>query len=198
MKQLLVIFLAIGLTANVFGVIAGSAHDFSGSGWTPDGRICVACHTPHNSDTTVPEAPIWNHELTTQTFTMYGTTLAGTSTDAQPNGVSRLCLSCHDGVTALDSFGGNTGSTIIGAAGDLGTDLSDDHPISINYIQANGLVDPTTASGITGGTTIQADMLYSNRVECSSCHDVHNKYNLASLLKKSNTGSALCLTCHAK
>lgn len=41
--------------------IEGSKDDFSGSGWTTE--ICEPCHTPHNADTTVIDAPLWNHQV---------------------------------------------------------------------------------------------------------------------------------------
>jgi predicted CXXCH cytochrome family protein len=198
MKKLFIFILAISLTGSLFGVITGSAHDFSGSGWTPDSRICVACHTPHNA-MALTNAPIWNHELTVAVFTMYGNTYAGNSTDAVPTDQSKLCLSCHDGVTAMDAFGGAAGAVVMGAIpANVTTVLTDDHPISITYLMANDLKDPTGPSGVTGGTTIQADMLYGGKVECSSCHDVHNKFGITKLLKKANTSSDLCLTCHDK
>jgi hypothetical protein len=38
-----------------------------------------------------------------------------------PDGVSKLCLSCHDGVTAVDSFAGTTGTIFVGdGAGEHG------------------------------------------------------------------------------
>jgi predicted CXXCH cytochrome family protein len=199
MKKSLVFFVSVLLSTGLFAAISGSAHDFSGSGWTPDGRICVACHTPHNAMTSVTNAPIWNHTVTVAVFTMYNTTYAGTDPDAVPTDQSKLCLSCHDGVTAMDAFGGVAGSTPMGAiTANVTTDLQDDHPISITYLEANALKVRTGPSGVTGGTTIEADMLFGGKVECSSCHDVHNKYGIARLLKKANTGSALCLTCHDK
>jgi len=197
MKKFLVVCFSVVLTTGMFAAISGSAHDFSASGWNASGEICITCHTPHNADTTVSDAPIWNHEITSETFTPYGTTMAGTVVGA-PNSMSLLCLSCHDGVTALDSFGGTAGGTTIGGTYNVGTDLTDDHPVSVTYVEANGLYPTTNSSGITGGTTIAADMLFSGNVECSSCHDVHNKYSIAGLLKKSNAASALCLTCHNK
>ena len=183
--------------------ISISAHNFSGDGWTPDGRICVACHTPHNSDTTVADAPLWNHELAVPgAFTPYGTTMAGTAVGA-PNSVSLLCLSCHDGVTFVDAFGGAAGTENIqtaypGTTTNLTTDLQDDHPVSVVYTVANDLNPTATATGV--GTDTIADWLFTGNttVECSSCHDVHNQYGNASLLKLDNTNSALCLLCHAK
>ncbi|MCP5049703.1 MAG: cytochrome c3 family protein [bacterium] len=199
MKKLLIFCLAVLLTGTVFGVITGSEHDFSTEGWNSTGEICITCHTPHNA-MAVTNGPIWNHEVTTATFTMYGTTLAGTTPDATPSGMSKLCLSCHDGTVGLEAFGGvTTNNNLISGSELVGTDLSNDHPISITYGgTANGLFAGTAASGVSGGSTIDADMLYSNKVECSSCHDVHNKYNISKLLKKSNAASALCLTCHDK
>jgi predicted CXXCH cytochrome family protein len=182
--------------------ISGSAHDFSGKTWNPGGEICEVCHTPHKADNTVSGAPLWNHEVTTATFTLYS---SGTfdATAGQPDGASKLCLSCHDGTVAIDNFGGQTnGTKFIGGGKNLGTDISDDHPVSITY-DANlatadgGLYDPTTTnSGL--GSTIDADMLISGELQCSSCHDVHNGSGVAKLLVKSNAASALCLTCHSK
>ena len=60
------------------------------------------------------------------------------------------------------------------------------------------LFDPTTKITVLGGT-ISADLLNdSDKLECSSCHDVHNADSNPHLLRIDNTGSALCLTCHDK
>ncbi len=184
--------------------ISGSAHDFSGETWNPGGEICVVCHTPHNADISVAEAPLWNHEVTAATFTPYSSVTL-TATVGQPNNSSKLCLSCHDGTVALDNFGGQTGGTDFLSGNDtLGTDLSNDHPVSFTYDAAlatadGGLFDPITqSSGVTVSGTIDDDLLLGNMMECASCHDVHNGSGVAMLLKKSNAASALCLTCHNK
>ncbi|MFC2163969.1 cytochrome c3 family protein [Acidobacteriota bacterium] len=206
MKKLLIVFAALALTAGAFGqTIVGSLHDFSGSGWS-GGEICIACHTPHNADTSVIDAPLWNHDLTSQTFTLYTSpTLDATLTSPALGGVSKLCLSCHDGTVALDAYGDNTGTTFMAAGATLiGTDLSGTHPISFVYdaalATADGeLFDPvTTASGIVGSSgDIDDDMLFATKMECASCHDVHNR-GIPKLLVKSNAASGLCLTCHDK
>ena len=176
--------------------IVGSDHDFSGDGWS-GGQICIVCHASHNGATGVSDAPLWNHDLTASVFTLYSSSTMD-ATVSQPSGVSLLCLSCHDGTVALDSFGGTTGSTFIGGGQNFGTDLSNDHPISVSYAADTTLAPDTNPSGIAGGSTIAADMLFSGNVECASCHDVHNGYGFNKLLVKSNGGSALCQTCHAK
>jgi len=200
------------------GSIVGTAHDFSASGWS-GGEICVACHTPHNSDTSVADAPLWNHAVTTETFVMYsGPGTLDAIQDGQPTGTSKLCLSCHDGATALDSFGGNVGTTVMSGSSAIGGDaasLTNDHPISITYDTALattdlGLYDPAATSvtiGLGGDKprtgTIAAVMLSGSKVQCTSCHDVHNGAvgpgtNYQPFLKVSKAGSAICLTCHNK
>lgn len=187
--------------------IIGSAHDFSDDAWNPGpgtagGEICQVCHTPHNGDQTVLTAPLWNHEVTGVTgFTPYSSTEMQ-SAPGQPNNQSKLCLSCHDGTVALDNFNGNTGGTnFIPANRLVGTDLSDDHPVSFAYDDAlfqadNELHDPANKTTILGGT-IQEDLLFGDNLECASCHDVHNSGNTALLLIE-NTNSQFCLTCHNK
>jgi predicted CXXCH cytochrome family protein len=147
---------------------------------------------------------LWNHAVTTAAYTLYDSPTMNAET-GQPGGVSKACLSCHDGTVALDSFGGSTGTNFIGGGANFGTDLSNDHPVSFTYNAAlvtadgGGLYLPSVDSGLGG--SIAEDMLFgagNDQVECASCHDVHNAANQESLLLMSNAGSALCLTCHAK
>ena len=90
----------------------------------------------------------------------------------------------------------------------VGTDLSNDHPISFTYDNALFVADPelfdpvNLASKTTAlGGTINDDMLFGGKLECGSCHDVHNGPDAVTngkLLRISNTSSGLCLTCHNK
>ena len=69
------------------------------------------CHTPHHAST---NAPLWNKGVQTTTYSTYGTTLAGTSSDSQPGAATLACLSCHDGVNTFDTivnFPGKGGTT---------------------------------------------------------------------------------------
>jgi predicted CXXCH cytochrome family protein len=187
--------------STAYGGIIGSAHDFSNAAWS-GGEICVPCHAPHNN-LDVEDAPLWNHEVSTAVYELYTSPTFDADDISQPGGVSKLCLSCHDGTVAIDSFGGATGSRLIGGKRNLGTDLSDDHPVSFVYDSElatidGGLYDPVTTSSIFADGTIETDMLFAGKMECASCHDVHNKYEVRCLLKMSNEGSALCLTCHNK
>lgn len=65
------------------------------------GEVCVYCHTPHSGNTTTA-APLWNRTMKTSFYTNYNSvTLDGTI--VAPGVNSLTCLSCHDGVTAIDS-----------------------------------------------------------------------------------------------
>lgn len=195
------------------GTIVGTDHDFSTTGWA-GGQICIACHTPHNSNTTVTNAPLWNHAVTTATFTLYSSSTLN-ATMAQPAGVSKLCLSCHDGTVAVNSFGGTTGTQMITGGANLTNNLANDHPIGFTYNTAlatsdGSLADPSAGSVTIGsGTqtktgTIAATMLYGGQMECASCHDVHNKDVVEHPLLRdgftlaSGRPSQLCANCHSK
>ena len=203
------------------GTITGTAHDLSGQGYA-GGQICVVCHTPHGGNTSVTDAPLWNHAVTTATYSLYSSSTLNAGPLAQPSGVSKLCLSCHDGTVAIDSFGGATGTNFmlgtnkktVGAAAQ--GSLANDHPIGFTYdaalVTADGSLHNTTNSVTigTGGTrtktgTIASLMLFNGRLECASCHDVHNTFTAndgtgtgAPLLRVTKAGSAICLTCHNK
>lgn len=202
------------------GTITGSAHDFSqNQGWT-GGQICVACHTPHGSNTSVTTAPLWNHDVTSATYTVYSNASTLNAAVGAPDGVSKLCLSCHDGTVALDSFGGKTGGSFMSGTKAVGSanqgSLANDHPISFTYddtlASTDGALHPPTSTNVTIGAagrqkpgTISTVMLFSGKVQCASCHDVHNTFtdssaSLAStrLLRVTMDGSKLCLTCHNK
>ena len=161
----------------------------------PGQQICLPCHTPHNALLAGEENVLWNHAETGETFIMYS------STAGQPQGPSKMCLSCHDGVTAIDNYGGNggTGIVITGSAA-LDADLSDDHPIGITYPNNPAEYnDPGTfADGIGGGTGVRlVEVKEVDRVECTSCHNVHNN-GLGAFLRVPLQESYICLQCHIK
>ncbi len=66
-------------------------------------QVCVFCHTPHGATPGV--TPLWNRQLSTQTYTPYtSATLDANVIEGQlqqPGGTSKLCLSCHDGSLAI-------------------------------------------------------------------------------------------------
>ncbi|MHC4154389.1 MAG: cytochrome c3 family protein [Planctomycetota bacterium] len=169
--------------------IQGSPHDLS----VVRGRnLCDFCHTPHGA---LPNTPGWNHRLSTVVYKIY----QSSSLDAkvgQPTGASKLCLSCHDGTVALGSTvrgkGGGAFHIHPGAA-DLGTDLSDDHPISFVYSPALSAKDPQIRPPSVLPETLKLDR--DGELQCTTCHSVHdNQYG--DFLVVSNLRSAMCTSCH--
>jgi cytochrome c peroxidase len=96
--------------------------------------------------------------------------------------------------------GANDLGSVIGSG--TGLDLTNTHPISFVYNSAlaaldPGVKDPNVATTSLGGTIAQ-DLLDANgKVQCASCHEVHDQ-TIYRFGKISNAGSALCLTCHNK
>ncbi len=183
----------------------GSMHDFQAMGnrLFESDKPCLVCHPPHKSTSIAESAPLWSSKAAKDTFTVYGST-GSAGQPGLPLGSSKLCLSCHDGTLALDSWGGRVASMPF-LSGDFEirkNGLKNDHPISLRYIETNAmktgeLNDPYISnSGL--GNTIETDMLTNGTLQCSSCHDVHNGMGAGKLLVKTNKNSNLCLTCHKK
>lgn len=224
MKKLLILTLVVFMTAGIASLalavgngagLSGSPHDFSAT--IPDlgGEICRICHSPHDHHVAAQNylnGLLWNHAVTSATYTMYDNTWSGSLNGAQspqPDGTAKLCLSCHDGTVAVDNFENHAGGTytlptyaeIPGFADSANRDLRGTHPISIAYdMAADGWLKPTTAP--MGGSGTIADVLDNGKVQCSSCHDVHDAPIEAiagtPLLRVTNAGSAICLACHVK
>jgi len=73
------------------------------------GEVCVYCHTPHGANTvSAAGMPLWNRTVKTNTtYNLYDIPTTLGLMDAQavtdPGPASLTCLSCHDGITAIDS-----------------------------------------------------------------------------------------------
>jgi hypothetical protein len=191
--------ICLGLPLASRAGIVGSPHDFSGETWnivpSDKNSTCGVCHQPHHADSSV--VPLWIHQTTVATFTMYNTNTVTNSfmkavPDATPGGVSLACLSCHDGTVAVNSYGGSIQggtSVLLTNSALIGTDLTHTHPISFKYdtalVNADGFLhDPAEQVLIPDSgtfnhgpdTSIKGLLLNGgNRLECSGCHDVHNQ-----------------------
>jgi predicted CXXCH cytochrome family protein len=184
--------------------ILNTKHNLSASGpgtvkATTEQEICVFCHAPHNAS---PIQPLWNRNTPTNAYTVYSSpsiTKLGINI-GPPSGSSKLCLSCHDGTIALGSVlsrgqqitmaGGAT--TLPPGATNLGTDLSDDHPISFSY-DAAATADPNIVPTNNLPKNIRLD--YSKNMQCTTCHDAHSNAN-GNFLVMDNSSSQLCNSCH--
>jgi len=209
MKKFLALSAALVLltSSSAFAVISGSAHDFvNGPGVKFGTDICAPCHTPHNSYAPAAGGPLWAHTASTATWTQYSSTNSATynMTNNAIDSISLACLSCHDGTVALDSYigaGTAAAGSLPAGSSNLGTDLSNDHPVSFTYLDTadaqGGLYTLAQAK-----TNIAGALVFygagADQVECATCHDVHNAVGITGLLRSTNAASALCLACHNK
>jgi hypothetical protein len=217
---LLVAFISVGAKAG----IVGSAHDFSSYGWSKN-QICLPCHAPHQAagSENYKAGILWNHELTKQTtglkFDLYSSSGLHTGTTDLDTG-SILCMSCHDGTVALDSFGGTIktsangqfigGKYLKGANGDL----TGSHPVGTEAVYrtnndgqlstSTSFADPKELSAngyrvnlrkITGATdTTTGVTAYTYVVGCGTCHNPHNGLHQANgegMLRVPQTGNVV-------
>jgi predicted CXXCH cytochrome family protein len=170
--------------------------------------------------------PLWNHLLQTNTaYAMYengpGAPQVGPkASQAILNGMtpgsnSLLCLSCHDGTVAPNAYGNTAQLPESVSVGNglpistvyvIGKDqyLGNHHPIGFDYDLAQAGDDEirnADAAMLTPATFVRDHLYGANnaRMECGTCHSVHNKGNAGErLLWRSDEASKLCLTCHDK
>lgn len=214
MKKALVALAIAALASSASAAVLNSPHDLTNTGpWSAlNGQLsaCQFCHAPHNVNTQYA-TPLWNrNNAVTASFQMYTSATLHGSIPTTPNANSMTCLSCHDGATDLGAtYTGSPGFTIATtwsrlvsnyptvASGNLGSDLRNDHPVSVPYVETNGgaynLVNNIQAAGIRLYTYSAVQY-----VECASCHDPHNYGTAANdLVPFLRTRKAvLCTTCH--
>jgi Doubled CXXCH motif (Paired_CXXCH_1) len=166
-------------------------------------------------------SPLWNRRVPAgSTYTPYTSSSLDAQAildglNAQPGGSSKLCLSCHDGTLAIGNVnvlngnanvsipmtGTGTGGTMPAGAGlasgftrNLGTDLSNDHPISLTFNSAlaardgelrpvdaaqrwpagSGTVLGLRASGFKPLLPLEpTGNAGAGQVQCATCHDPH-------------------------
>jgi predicted CXXCH cytochrome family protein len=156
--------------------------------------VCIFCHTPHNAR---PTQGLWNRDLPAVTYKIYQSSTLRAQI-SQPNGSSRLCLSCHDGIVALSNMrvapisGPVAPMAALTGQASLGTDLSNDHPISFIYnsalaLRAGDLIDPMALPQT-------APLDSEKQLQCTSCHDPH--LNRPNFLRIDDRFGADCTVCH--
>jgi len=125
----LLLFIVAGVLSSSLAMaipnkVSGGYHDFSVSGGSSQWRsateteVCIFCHTPHNAK---PAKFLWNKAVNNNSFsnpnyfrlytssaTLTSVTKASSLTASSP---SLLCLSCHDGKTAINVLHNSRGGT---------------------------------------------------------------------------------------
>lgn len=163
-------------------------------------QICIFCHTPHNAFVE-NQAPLWNRTFSTGlVFSRYSTatlqirvnpaisasTAADYGSNWQPDGSSKLCLSCHDGVSSLGAVlrGGPiemnpgydkiTGIALFNPSNNKMK--TGHHPVSFVY---NASVQQAISSSrVTNGFQLptavpQVKLDKNKKMQCTTCHNPH-------------------------
>lgn len=191
-----------------------TAVNFRASDEDPRGRqICIFCHTPHFASN---EGPLWNRNASPNTFKNFSSAtlaiddaaLQVTADYGQPTGSSRLCLSCHDGVTAIGALFSAPNIAMANGKDKIGYETySSHHPVSFRYNDAvrtllntapyskNMQPDPPNRYD----ANVKLDK--QERMQCTTCHDPHqDKSELAGPTTPfwtTTTYESACLSCHS-
>jgi len=215
-------------------LVANSSHDLRTAvspGPAQSFELCNFCHVPHKLGSPV-NAPasvgayLWNKTLSTvttygvyssDTFNNYHTDITDVgplnSTSSTYTSVTNLCLSCHDGATAVLSWyvaplcatfapcPNPQGGTISPTA--QVADLTQQHPLHFSYTTAlataANLLVPASVSSVDGKGEIP---LFSStgKMECATCHDPHNACGVSGGICLQNfptqSTGAFCNYCH--
>lgn len=196
--------------------VVGTVHNLSVSGpgaikALGETEVCKFCHIPHNP--VVPQ-PLWGHALSrVPSYAVPQMRRQGQAWEPpQPDGASRLCLSCHDGTVALGDLGrgrqvamaGREGLSP-GQQGFLGTDLSGSHPVSfVVPDEAAAPADPGDDMGLKPLAAIRADgqvrLDGAGKMQCTTCHDPHSDRNyqpgVVPHFWVKSAVTEVCQTCH--
>lgn len=166
-------------------------------------QVCIFCHTPHNANV-VGGAPLWNRNFSSENFQRYSSTTlkirgdvsaaASYAANSQPNGSSKLCLSCHDGVARLGAVINGPEISMVGGTTPGVIDInsrasfnpttnkmkSGHHPVSFVYTQAvadainlakDPLLNRYKLPAPPGTNNVKLDK--ASRMQCTTCHDAH-------------------------
>ena len=171
--------------------ITGTPHDLSNRSMGST-ETCKFCHIPHNANPN-KVSPLWNRIIGETPYKIY-TSDSRKTDENQPTLTSqtRLCLSCHDGSTAMDV---GEGSHMIDKSKVIS--LTTDHPVSVMYAN-NPVVVAGKFKQATSTKFVDANLqlpLYGGNLECGTCHNPHDN-QFGSFLRVSNAKSELCFSCH--
>lgn len=188
-------------------------------------EICIFCHTPHGASA---QGALWNRydPNTFGAFPLYNSATlqiknipaAQYDTTANyPNGASKLCLSCHDGVTGIGTLLDRAITMNHETMADAPTSTTFDpvinleltHPVSFVFNEEVLAAIKVNKPDMTLPSLEGVDLLDSqDRVQCTTCHDPHDDraevvYNSAGIppfwryvTTTEDPYTAVCNECH--
>jgi hypothetical protein len=233
LKRTLILVLAVSLiiAGVAMATVVSTKHDMRAIVTGIDGRsitatgslttqVCVFCHHPHRGTSTLAGSVLlWNINDNAQTYATYSspttnaTDIGGNVGTDDAAKYTLLCMGCHDGGGASNTFIRSAADGALGTAPDLltgntnlGSTLEDDHPVDFVYpstaIAADGLTDIKIAAGgqVVGNVGSTTYPLYIGTMQCATCHNVHNGDSSGVQFMRGNNiiaNSEICRDCHA-
>jgi hypothetical protein len=166
-------------------------------------EVCKFCHVPHSATVS---APLWGRPVPQGQFRVPEVSAGRGKVPApQPDGASRLCLSCHDGSVA-QGFSPAAKTLKAFSAGGLREkgDLSGSHPVSIPLPESSLDPDDERDMGVKARAVIAADPTVrldkDGKLQCTTCHDPHaDPYYQPGVVPHfwvRPTVDEVCLACH--
>jgi hypothetical protein len=208
----------IGMASIVWATVIGSPHELAS-------EPCAMCHTPHSGTGDYPLWNRFQEEQTYQVYGSISFDMGPANQPRNPSRLCLVCH--NGVFSELVNYPGPCSVTDsqydlqISGCADLGTNLMDDHPISFDYDNTLDLdgnqfpiadqirTDPSPRFAIPGAVSGTEYWLYgelggTHWFECATCHSVHDlatydgkgDYQVY-FLRNDNTGSTMCLDCHA-
>ncbi len=162
-----------------FQLYAGSFSLPIGPTPSPISVACLSCHDGVSAIGGVSAV------ASSDVHVIINTPGSGSVTAINPN-----CSACHPFARP------NGGELYPSEAWQIGADLTNDHPISIDYATSQAHL-PTEFEILP----LNGVKLFNGKVECASCHDVHAggvNFFLRTPNSGSGEGSGLCKSCHVK
>jgi predicted CXXCH cytochrome family protein len=176
--------------------IEETRHDLSVEG----AATCPMCHVVDSTRGGID--PEWDPQGDSGAFSTYTDPDAAPARPWRPQGVSLVCLSCHDGMIGPDRVITTQVAAVASGAilADYRTVFLGEHPISVSY----GLTEDrlrTTALNVNAygraGGVLPLFGSQRSAVECASCHNAHYE-TFDAFLRVTAAQSTLCTTCHRK
>lgn len=213
MKKLIIglaVVVACSIATKAFAgkAITGSKHDFITTAYTDSNNKtlfaynkCTTCHGAHK---VARKSQLWNRSDPGATgWLVWNGTDAGQALDGTNNTVtaanfvasaSGMCMSCHDGVTALGKTADGLSDVFMktGVRPNWGKNLADSHPVGKTFTFDGVLFQSSLSAGNTAaGSNVAVE---NGAVGCTSCHSMHSSGDNDKILR---TGE-VCVACHKK
>lgn len=201
-----VLLLAIGCWAQGTSVVQ-TVHNLSAFGpgevkVLGEKEVCKFCHVPHSGSAPVP---LWGRPVPQGQFRVPEISVGNGKVPApQPDGASRLCLSCHDGSVAQGFLPATKALTSSSRGSRERGDLSGSHPVSVplpeHALDPAGdrdiVVKPRAVIAADPAVRLDKD----GKIQCTTCHDPHaDPYYQPGVVPHfwvRPTVDEVCLTCH--